>query len=68
MLADAAAAALLWLGYKRGVNAPVAGLALILGASIIVWGRASWMVFVPVLMFVAIAGSAGRIVAAGKSA
>ena len=67
-LADAAAAALLWLGYKRSATAPVVGFALTFGASIIVWGRTSWMVFVPVLMLIAIACSVGRIVSAGRSA
>jgi cytochrome bd-type quinol oxidase subunit 2 len=63
---DGAAAAMLWFGYRRGVEAPWQGFLLTLGASVLMFGRAAWMVFVPVLIVVTIAGSLGRSVAARR--
>ena len=65
---DGSAAVMLWFGYRRGVEAPRLGLVLTVAASVIMWGRAAWMVFVPVLMVVTIGGSAGRIIAAASPA
>ena len=63
---DASAALLLWFGYRRGVEAPWMGLVMTIGASVIMWGRAAWMVFVPFLVVATVAGSLGRIVAAKR--
>ena len=65
-VADASASVMLWLGYRRGVSAPWLGLVLTAGASVIMWGRADWMVFVPVLIVITIVGSVTRIVVAGR--
>ncbi len=60
-ITDAAAATSLWLGYRRGADAPWLGLALTLLASAIMLARAIWMVLVPILVVVTIAGSIARI-------
>ena len=60
---DALAAVLLWIAYRRGTDQPWLGLGLTLAGSIIIFGRAAWMVFAPVLAAIAIGGSVGRIVA-----
>ncbi len=65
---DGSAALMLWFGYRRGVEGPWLGLVLTVAASVIMWGRASWMVFVPVLIFVTLGGSVGRIMTAARSA
>jgi hypothetical protein len=58
---DASAAVLLWIGYRRGADAPWIGLMLTVLASVIMLSRALWMVFVPVFVLVTISGSVGRI-------
>ena len=58
---DASAAVLLWLGYRKGAEAPWIGLMATVLASVIMLGRAVWMVFVPVFVLVTVAGSIGRI-------
>ena len=63
---DGTAAVVLWFGYRRGAEAPWLGLVLTVAASVIMWGRAAWMVFVPVLIAITIGGSVGRIVAAQR--
>ena len=66
-LLDGLAAAMLWFAYRRGAEALWLGLVLTLAASVIMWGRAEWMVFVPVLLMITIAGSVGRIIAARRT-
>ncbi len=66
-LLDGLAAVMLWYAYRRGAEAPWLGLVLTLAASVIVWGRAAWMVFVPVLIMITIAGSVGRIITARRT-
>lgn len=66
-LLDGLAAIMLWFAYRRGTEAPWLGLVLTLAASVIVWGRAAWMVFVPVLMMITIAGSVSRIIATRRT-
>jgi hypothetical protein len=64
---DGLAAVMLWFAYRRAAEAPWLGLVLTLAASVIMWGRAEWMVFVPVLIVVTIAGSVGRIITARRT-
>ncbi len=66
-LLDGSAAALLWFGYRRGDETPWLGLVLTVTASVIMWGRADWTLFVPVLIVITIGGAVGRIVMAGRS-
>lgn len=66
-IADASAAVILWLGYKRGVETPWLGLVLTAGAAVIMWGRADWMIFVPVLIGVSIVGSVVRVLVAART-
>jgi hypothetical protein len=66
-LLEGSVAVMLWFAYRRGVEAPWLGLGLTVTASVIVWGRASWMVFVPVLMVITIAGSVVRIMTARRT-
>jgi hypothetical protein len=66
-LLDGLAAVMLWFAYRRGAEAPWLGLVLTLAASVIMWGRAEWMVFVPVLIVITIAGSLGRMIAAQRT-
>ncbi len=61
------AAVMLWFAYRRGAQAPWLGFVLTVAASVILWGRASWMVFVPVLMVITIAGSVVRIITARRT-
>jgi hypothetical protein len=58
---DATVAWLLWFGYRRGTEQPTRGLIATIAAAILALGRATWMVLVPVLLVVAIAGSVLRI-------
>ena len=64
---DGLAAVMLWFAYRRAAEAPWLGLVLTHAASAIMWGRAEWMVFVPVLIVVTIAGSVGRIITARRT-
>jgi len=66
-IGDASAAVMLWLGYKRGVEAPWLGLLLTAVAAVIMWGRADWMVFVPVLIVISIVGSVVRILVTART-
>jgi hypothetical protein len=66
-LLDGSVAVMLWFAYRRGAEAPWLGLVLTVAASVIMWGRAAWMVFVPVLMVITIAGSVGRIITARRT-
>ena len=58
---DAAAAYLLWLGYRRGINEPWLGLSLTSVAAVIMIGRALWFVIIPLMVAVTIVGSILRI-------
>lgn len=58
---DATVAWLLWFAYRRGTEKPIQGLIATIAAAIMALARAAWMVFVPVLLVVAIAGSVLRI-------
>ena len=63
---DGAAAYVLWVAYRRGIDKPWRGLSLTLVASVIMIGRASWFVIIPLMVVVTIAGSILRI--GGKDA
>ena len=65
---DATAAAMLWFGFRRADEALWRGFALTVGASVLMIGRAAWMVFVPVLIVITIGGSASRVVGARRPA
>jgi len=58
---DATVAWLLWFAYRRGTEKPILGLIGTIAAAVMAMARAAWMVFVPVLLVVAIAGSVLRI-------
>jgi hypothetical protein len=60
---DGAAAYLLWVAYRRGIDNPWLGLGLTLAASVIMMGRALWFVIIPLMVVVTIAGSIRRITA-----
>jgi len=59
---DATVAWLLWFAYRRGTEKPIRGLIATIAAAIMALARAAWMVFVPVLLVVVIAGSLLRII------
>lgn len=59
-IVDATVAWLLWFAYRRGTEKPSLGLVATIAAAIMALARAAWMVFVPVLLVVAIAGSVLR--------
>jgi len=58
---DAVVAWLLWFAYRRGAESPGRGLVATIAAAIMALARAAWMVFVPILLVVAIAGAVIRI-------
>jgi hypothetical protein len=58
---DGAAAYMLWVAYRRGIDNPWLGLSLTLVASVIMIGRALWFVIVPLMVAVTIVGSILRI-------
>ena len=64
---DALAAVLLWWGYRRGVDQPWLGLALTVAGSMLMLGRATWTIFVPVLVVITIGGAGRRVVTRGRS-
>ena len=61
---DAAVAWLLWFAYRRGGDDPRMGLVATFLAAIMAFARAFWMVLVPVLLVVVIAGSVSRLASA----
>ena len=58
---DAAVAWLLWFAYRRGNDDPRMGLVATVLAAIMALARAFWMVFVPILLVIVIAGSISRL-------
>lgn|GEM_PF-6739053 len=66
-LLDGSAAAMLWFGYRRGADTPWLGLVLMVAASVVIWGRADWTVWVPVLIVITLGGAVGRILIARRS-
>lgn len=58
---DAAVAWLLWFAYRRGGDDPRMGLVATVLAAIMALARASWMVLVPLLLAIVIAGSVSRL-------
>jgi hypothetical protein len=61
VIIDGTTAWLLWFAYRRCTERATLGLILTLAASIMALARASWMVFVPILLVIAIAGSVTRV-------
>ncbi|MGI9622888.1 MAG: hypothetical protein ACR2PK_08635 [Acidimicrobiales bacterium] len=61
-LIDAGVAALFWYAYRRGATRPGVGLVATLVAAIMALARAAWMILVPVLLIIALAGSVARLV------
>ncbi|MBT8250668.1 MAG: hypothetical protein KJN81_10430 [Acidimicrobiia bacterium] len=60
-IVDGTTAWLLWYAYRRCVERTTLGLVLTVAASIMAFARAAWMVFVPILLIVVLAGSVVRI-------
>jgi len=58
---DAAVAWLLWFAYRRGGDVPRMGLVATVLAAIMALARAFWMVLVPLLLVIVIAGSISRL-------
>ena len=58
---DAAVAWLLWFAYRRGGDDPRMGLVATVPAAIMALARAFWMVLVPLLLVIVIAGSISRL-------
>lgn len=61
-LMDASVAALFWFGYRRGTDRPVLGLTSTTVAAVTALARAAWMILVPILVAIAVAGSVSRVV------
>jgi hypothetical protein len=59
---DAAVAALLWFAFRRGAEEPRMGLIATIAAAIMAFARVAWMILVPILLVVVIAGSFARLV------
>ena len=62
IIIDATVAWLLWFAYRRCTQEPWLGRVVTIAAAIMAVARAAWMVFVPILLVIAIAGSITRIV------
>ena len=65
---DAAVAALLWFAFRRGAEEPRVGLIATIAAAIMAFARAAWMILVPILLVVVIAGSFARLVGQRQTA
>ena len=65
---DASVSALIWYAHRRGPDRPGVGLVATIVAAIMALARAAWMIFVPMLVVIALAGSVARLLRQQRSA